>query len=164
VNIKEGQRNLKSDNNQNERRKMDDRQFKEFMHFQQQMLTQLLEQKADVNQTTNSTSSITVNTALLPNFENFDSSKESFRDYKARFENYLEMKNVMRNKEYCAKLLLNSIGAKYFKMISALSAPQQPKEKTYDELIKLLEKHLAPEKNILVAQHIFLSIRKSVNI
>jgi len=73
---------------------MDDKQFKEFMHFQQQMLTQLLEQEADGNQTTNNTSSITVNTAVLPNFENFDSSKESFRDYKARFENYLEMKNV----------------------------------------------------------------------
>ncbi|KAK9745040.1 hypothetical protein QE152_g7258 [Popillia japonica] len=42
-------------------------------------------------------------------------------------------------------------------MISALAAPKMPKENSYNELIKLLEKHLAAEKNILLAQHQFLS-------
>ena len=54
-------------------------------------------------------------------------------------------------------LLLNSIGAKYFNMVSSLAAPKAATELKYDELLKLLENHLAPKKNVLVAQHKFLS-------
>lgn len=52
---------------------------------------------------------------------------------------------------------LNSIGAKNFNMIAALAAPKIPGELKYEELINLLEKHLVSKKNILVAQHQFLS-------
>ncbi|KAJ8898451.1 hypothetical protein PR048_003811 [Dryococelus australis] len=61
------------------------------------------------------------------------------------------------DKKYCAQLLLNSIGASNFIMISALGAPKEPSELTYAELIEMLEKHLAPKRHILVAQHQFIS-------
>lgn len=144
---------------------MDEDQFKMFLASQQQFFKELLE-KTSINtsqhppqQGSQSTTgqNQTVNAALLPNFENFDSKRESFRNYKQRFENYITMKNISQNKEYCAKLLLNSIGAENFNIISALSAPRTPAVLTYDEIFTMLEKHLAPKRNILVAQHKFLS-------
>ncbi|XP_017494077.1 PREDICTED: uncharacterized protein K02A2.6-like, partial [Rhagoletis zephyria] len=67
------------------------------------------------------------------------------------------MKNVAAKKEYCAKLLLNSIGAKNFNTITALAAPKEVTELQYDELLKILEAHFSPKKNVLVAQHKFIS-------
>lgn len=135
---------------------MDPEQFIQFMQFQQNMLDKLLLQKQEQAHTEKAPGN-TVNTALLPNFDHFDPKKESFRNYKQRFENYVEMKNIISNKDYCAKLLLNSIGAINFNMVAALAAPKTPKELSYDELMKLLETHLSPKKNVLVAQHQFLS-------
>jgi len=54
-------------------------------------------------------------------------------------------------------LLLNSIGPASYQKIAALSAPVALTTLKYVELVKLLEKHLAPKKNVLVAQHQFLS-------
>lgn len=42
-------------------------------------------------------------------------------------------------------------------MVTALAAPKTAAELQYEELLKLLENHLAPKKNVLVAQHQFLS-------
>ena len=67
------------------------------------------------------------------------------------------MKGISSNKEYCAKLLLNSIGAKNFNMVAALASPKPINTIAYDELLALLEGHLSPKKNVLVAQHQFLS-------
>ncbi|XP_011876973.1 PREDICTED: uncharacterized protein K02A2.6-like, partial [Vollenhovia emeryi] len=135
---------------------MDPQQFAQFTSFQKTMLEKLVTQ-SQTPQVSIAAQGNAFNTALLPNFECFDAKKESFRNYKQRFENYLEMKNIINNKEYCTKLLLNSIGAKNFNMIAALAAPKTPSELTDEELMSLLEKHLAPKRNILVAQHQFLS-------
>lgn len=139
---------------------MDPQQFNQFMQYQKMLLEQLVQQqqsRQSPHTEVMSTSGNSVNTALLPNFECFDSKKESFRNYKQRFKNYLEMKNIINDKSYCVKLLFNSIGAKNFNAIAALAAPKAPNELQYDELMDLLEEHLAPKKNILVAQHQFLS-------
>lgn len=149
---------------------MDATQFNAFMQsmstiLQQQQQLNAQQQQHLAQQTQASTQrqssqqqgEIAVNTALLPNFESFDAHKETFRNYKRRFENYIEMKNVHTNKEYCGKLLLNSIGATNFEVISSLAAPKSINEIKYDELMILLEKHLAPKRNMLVAQHQFLS-------
>ncbi|BES92812.1 Hypothetical Protein NTJ_05622 [Nesidiocoris tenuis] len=48
-------------------------------------------------------------------------------------------------------------------MVAALGAPKNPTELTYNELIKLLDDHLAPPQNELVAQHKFLSIYQREN-
>ena len=55
-----------------------------------------------------------VNPALLPNFETFEITRETYKNYIQSFKNYIEMKSISSNKEYCTKLLLNSIGAKNF--------------------------------------------------
>lgn len=136
---------------------MDAEQFKQILDLQKSMLDKIVNIQGAANPTGFVAPGVVVNTALLPNFENFDTKNETFRTYKQRFENYLEMKNLKENKEYSVKLLLNSIGAKHFTTITALAAPKAPSELTYDELIKLLETHLSPKKNLLVCQHQFLS-------
>src|SRR3978361_1929643 len=62
-----------------------------------------------------------VNTsAFLPPFENFNASKENFKIYKARFENYLTMKGVFADKTLCSQMLLNSIGSSHYQLIVSL--------------------------------------------
>lgn len=116
-------------------------QFIQFMNFQKAMLEQLVQQ-SQIPQADIAAQGNMFNTTLLPNFECFDAKKESFRNYKQRFENYLEMKNIISNKEYCTKLLLNSIGAKNFNIIAALTAPKTSSELRYEELMSLLENYI----------------------
>ena len=83
-------------------------------------------------------------------------------------KNFAEMKNIIKDKYYCAKLLLNSIGMNVFKMswqVSwALATPKKPAELGYDALISLLEFHFAHKKNVLIAQYQFLSIYQTEQI
>ncbi|XP_037821697.1 uncharacterized protein LOC119610521 [Lucilia sericata] len=137
---------------------MDKDQFAAFMQMQHNLVTQVMQMAAQGQNTVQGAANTSATTtALLPNFEPFDSSKESFRNYIQRFKNYTEMKAISTNNEYCAKLLLNSIGAKLFNMVSALAAPKALNEVQYGELLQLLETHLSPKKNVLVTQHQFLS-------
>lgn len=60
-------------------------------------------------------------------------------------------------------MLFNSIGATYYNTLSALVAPSLPNTLEYSNLMEILEKHLCPKKNILVAQHRFLSTYQNEN-
>lgn len=139
---------------------MDEKQFSQFMMQQQKVLEQMqqlmLRHDTNVVQNTpqNGVQSTTVN---LQNFDAFDITKETYKNYIQRFKNYVDMKGIADNKEYCAKLLLNSIGAKNFNMVAALASPRPLNDIKYDELLQLLEGHLSPKKNVLVVQHQFLS-------
>ncbi|GBN85876.1 Uncharacterized protein K02A2.6 [Araneus ventricosus] len=53
--------------------------------------------------------------------------------------------------------VLNSIGASNCNILAALIAPKAPNELPYDDLLKVLENHLAPKRSCLVSQHYFLS-------
>ncbi|GBM66735.1 Uncharacterized protein K02A2.6 [Araneus ventricosus] len=54
-------------------------------------------------------------------------------------------------------ILLNSIGASNYNILAALIAPKVPNELPYDDLLKVLENHLAPKRSCLASQHCFLS-------
>ncbi|GBN34266.1 hypothetical protein AVEN_4143-1 [Araneus ventricosus] len=66
------------------------------------------------------------------------------------------MKDVFQDKDKCAQILLNSIGASNYNILAALIAPKAPNELLYDDLLKVLENHLAPKRICLVSQHYFL--------
>ncbi|GBM71318.1 Acid-sensing ion channel 3 [Araneus ventricosus] len=61
------------------------------------------------------------------------------------------------DKDKCAQILLNSIGASNYNILAALIAPKAPNELPYDNLFKVLENQLAPKRSCLVSQHYFLS-------
>ena len=98
----------------------------------------------------------------MPNFDNFDAAKETYHNYIMRFTNYVTMKGVGTNKEYCAKLLLNSMGAKFFNMATALAVP---KDRT--RVRRVIEAFGKPfgtkDKCFFGAKHKFLSKYQNEN-
>lgn len=127
---------------------MEPGQFQELM----KTLTACLQYQAQQSQ-----HAINSNVNLAPNFESFDPDKEDFSNYRQRLENYLKLKNVFADKDICAKILLNCIGSKYYELLTSLTAPSLPTEKTYNQLMELLETYLCPKPNVVVQQHRFLS-------
>lgn len=59
------------------------------------------------------------------------------------------MKGFESNLQNCTKLILNSITANFFNIVTALSNPKASREMEYDDLLKLLENHLAPKMKFL---------------
>lgn len=96
-------------------------------------------------------------------FESFNEEEETFGHYIERLEIYFEIKGWNTNSEddsfckYKGLFLINSLGPKYYKLLSSLTTPDQPSNKPYDELVKILKEHLSPRKNVLTEQHKFFS-------
>jgi hypothetical protein len=85
-------------------------------------------------------------------FDTFDENEETFESYIQRLEIFFQIKGLTNNDsetEYMKGLfLINCLGAKHYNLISSLTAPNRPDSKTYTELLKLLNEHLCPKKNI----------------
>lgn len=96
------------------------------------------------------------NITLLSNFDAFDPAKEKFIQYQSRFENFLKLKKVSKDKAVSAQLFLNSIGPSSYDLLCSLAAPRNIYELSYDELTELLSNHY-PKSNELIEQHKFLS-------
>lgn len=123
------------------------------MQQSQLQIVQQLSQKPGTQSTSGNAASS--GTLFLPSFDNFDSSKENFKQYPRRFENYLQMKNLASDKKMSGQLLINSIGASGYKIICSITAPDDPSMVEYDVLIDKVEKHLCPVVNPVVEQHRF---------
>lgn len=130
-----------------------------------QLVTSLSALVAQMNQQNAATAarSQVVDILLSQNitFDNFDANQESFTSYRNRLDNFLALKQLVGDtdeiRDARVKVLLNSLGSKYFELISTLTAPKSPADHTYDELITILENHLCPKPNVLTEQHRFLS-------
>ena len=131
------------------------------MQQSQQQLLEQIKQTAEATKPTSPAGTVTSNVTLMPNFENFVASKETFKQYRNRFENCLKMKNVNSDKSMCRHLLINSIGAEGYKILCSVAAPDDPSTVEYDTLIQNVEKHLCPKVNILVEQHRFFNCIQS---
>ncbi|KAF2885180.1 hypothetical protein ILUMI_20992 [Ignelater luminosus] len=85
------------------------------------------------------------------NFEQFVESKEDFKVYSHRLENYFNLKNVIDGSpgvdKLKAQILINCIGSKYYQWLLCLTSPETPRDKTYSELVTLIENHLCPQPN-----------------
>lgn len=97
------------------------------------------------------------NLTLIQNFDQFVSAKETFRQYRHRFGNYLKVKKVETDKVMSKHLLINSIGPEGYKVLCSVAAPDDPSTIDYDKLIEKVEKHLCPKVNIVVEQHRFFN-------
>lgn len=62
--------------------------------------------------------------AYNQNFDIWEPKKESLSNNIQRFESLIQMKNIISNKDYCAKLLWNSIRPSHFNIVSTLAAPK----------------------------------------
>ena len=71
----------------------------------------------------------------------FDVENETVTAYLERVELYFDANDVADDKK--VPVLLSNIGAKTYGLLRSLVAPKAPKEKTLDEIRKLLKSHLS---------------------
>lgn len=75
----------------------------------------------------------------------FNHKKDDWDSYIERLELYFEMKEIKDGKKVAH--LLCKVGMDTYKLIRELCAPTKPKEKSYDEIVKLIQKHLNPQRS-----------------
>ena len=59
-------------------------------------------------------------------------------------------------------ILLSVVGAETYQLIRSLVAPANPKEKTFDELVKLVQEHHQPIPSAIVQRYKFNSRTQQV--
>lgn len=79
----------------------------------------------------------------------FEESEESFDSYRQRLEQYFAANGLDTTQERTKAVFLTVVGKRAHSLLMDLCAPAKPSEKTYAELVGLLEKHYVPETNFI---------------
>lgn len=83
----------------------------------------------------------------------FDVENETVTAYLERVELYFDANDVADDKK--VPVLLSNIGAKTYGLLRSLAAPKAPKEKTLDEIKKLLKSHFEPTPSVIAERYRF---------
>ena len=86
----------------------------------------------------------------------FDSSQEDWRSYTERLEQYFAANDVAGAAKQRA-ILLSACGASTYQLIRNLVAPDLPKDRSFDELVKLVQDHHQPPPSAIVQRFNFHS-------
>ncbi|KRX70464.1 hypothetical protein T06_14280, partial [Trichinella sp. T6] len=91
----------------------------------------------------------------LGHIEEFDTSNpKEWNSYASRLMFYLEANKVSADADKRA-VLLSSCGSALFKLVESLLSPAKPVERSFDEIISVLNDHFAPQPSEIVNRHIF---------
>ena len=74
--------------------------------------------------------------------DEFDPSSETVTNYVERTQIYFEANDIAEAKKVCT--LLSAIGKKTFAVLWDLVSPDNPKDKTLDQLVEVLKQHQEP--------------------
>ena len=85
--------------------------------------------------------------------QEFQPETESIKAYLERADLYFMANEVNDAKK--TPILLSSIGANTYALLSDLSAPATPKEKSFDEISKILKDHFEPIRSVIVERFHF---------
>ena len=80
-----------------------------------------------------------------------DENKEYWCTYSERLEQFFDANDDDIKDPKKVSSLITFLGSKTYKLLKSLTTPAKPAEKSYDDLVKILSGHLAPEP-ILVAE------------
>ena len=86
----------------------------------------------------------------------FNSQREDWMAYSERLEEYF-IANDIESADKKKAILLSVVGAETYQLIRSLVAPAKPKEKTFDELVKLVREHHQPIPSAIVQRYKFNS-------
>lgn len=86
--------------------------------------------------------------------EEFNNEKEEWRYYVERMDHFFEA-NAIEDAAKKRSIFLVSVGAKTYKLIRSLVAPEDPKNKSYEELAKLVQEHYQPKPSVIVERFKF---------
>lgn len=84
---------------------------------------------------------------VLGNVGEFDSQTNSISSYVERVQLYFEANSVAD--DWKVAVLLTVIGQKTYDTLRSLLAPARPRDKTYDELVSVLQKHYDPKPLVI---------------
>ena len=78
-----------------------------------------------------------------------------------QLEQYL-VANDNSDRDEKRAILLSSVGASTYKLLRNLSSPDSPKDKHFNQLVKLVKDHYEPTSSVIVKRCYFNSEIKSV--
>ena len=79
---------------------------------------------------------------FLGNIGEFASTNERWDAYLERFEQFVSANDIKEEKK--SAVLLSVIGGKTLNILRSLTSPDKPGSKSYQEIVKLLAEHFAP--------------------
>ncbi|XP_054882367.1 uncharacterized protein LOC129356846 [Poeciliopsis prolifica] len=79
----------------------------------------------------------------------FEESEESFDNYRERLEQYFAANDLDTKDEKTKSVFLTVVGKRSHSLLMDLCAPDKPSEKSYEELVGLLQKHYVPKTNFI---------------
>jgi len=88
------------------------------------------------------------------NIGEFDHQKEDWTAYSERLVEYFTANDVGETVKKRA-ILLSVVGASTYQLIRNLVAPQKPTEKSFDDLVKLVQEHYQPNRSVIVQRFKF---------
>ena len=95
--------------------------------------------------------------ATVGKLEEFDPSSDSIRAYVEREQLFIEANNVEEAKKVA--VFLSAIGSKTHSLLRNLLTPTLPKDKSFDEIVEVLEKHFDP-KPLDISEHFHFNQRQ----
>ena len=92
----------------------------------------------------------------MPTFGKFDeyNETEDWRHYIERVNHFFEA-NEITDPDKRRSIFLVCVGAKTYKLVGSLVAPEDPKDKSYEDLAKLLQDHFMPKPSAIVQRFKF---------
>ena len=82
--------------------------------------------------------------------------KESFESYEERMNLFFSA-NGITDANRKKSVFLTVSGAELYQLVRSLTSPGKPSDRTYDEVIELVKKHLNPKPNVIVERYKFNS-------
>ena len=96
---------------------------------------------------------------LFGKVDAFEENAETWEHYTERLGHYFDANGIGDvsgdDKAKRRAILLSVCGSKVYKLMCDLLAPAKPKEKSYQELVKLIQDHLAPKPSEIVQRFKF---------
>ena len=99
---------------------------------------------------------------LFGRVDTFDEKTETWEHYTERLGHYFDANGIGDESLGDKAKLLNVCGSKAYKLMCDLLAPAKPEEKSYQELVKLIQDHLAPKPSEIVRRFMFNNRLESV--
>ena len=92
----------------------------------------------------------------MPTFGKLDeyNETEAWRHYIERVNHFFEA-NEITDPDKRRSIFLVCVGAKTYKLVRSLVAPEDPKDKSYEDLAKLLQDHFMPKPSAIVQRFKF---------
>ena len=99
--------------------------------------------------------------STIGNIDSFDANLETWDSYCERLGQFFVANEVGDDKKKAS--LLSLIGPKTYTLLRNLCAPHKPSEKSYDELVQLLNAQLNPKPSVIAERYRFHKRNQSAN-